>query len=428
MKSFTLKYGRKSIEFSLPKDNILDVLEKKKESNNYTEEEVISRALDNPIGAPMLEEVIKPKEKICIVVSDITRAWQRMHVFLPYIIKRLEKIGVRDENITFLCATGSHRKQTEEEHKLLLGDLFNRFKIIDHDSRDEDNLCQVGTTSYGTPVKINRLALESDHIIITGAIVYHDLAGWSGGKKSILPGIAGYDSIMSNHSLSLNPIIGSGIHPNVRCGNILNNPIHEDMLEAVEMVKPSFMFNVILGGDGKICDAVAGHYLKAHEEGRKKVSKLNGFTIKNKGDVVIASSGGYPKDIDFYQSTKTLINAKEAVVKGGTIILLSHCEEGIGHRDMEKIILDFDSTVDREKEVRKNYTVSKFIGYLTGIIAKDYRVIMISSLSKTLLSKINIIGVDSMDEAIGLVYKNKKNRRTYIIPQASDILPIYIES
>ncbi len=426
MNKYELKYGEKHVDVLIPKQNLLGVLEKKGMDKKLSEEEIIVNALDNPINSSKIEEIVKPNDKICIIISDITRSWQRMNVFLPYIIDRLVKSGVKEEDIIFLCATGSHRAQSTEEHRILLGDgIFGRFKIVDHDSTEKGNHIYLGKTSYGTPVSINKIAMESDHIILTGAVVFHDLAGWGGGKKSILPGIAAYESIMANHSLSLNPELGSGIHPNVRSGNIEDNPIHQDMLEAGKMVNPSFLLNVIIDEEGLIGDAVAGHYINAHDVGRNKVTKLNALEIKEKGDMVIVSTGGYPKDIDLYQSTKALINAKDAVVKGGSIILLCQCSEGIGHSDMEEIILKHHNILDREKEVRRRYTVSKFIGYLTNEIAKEYDILMVSDLSKDLLEKINIRGVESVEKALEIVYGEKGyGLKTYVIPQGSDILPV----
>jgi len=420
-----LGYGKGYLKAVIPEENLIGILEKKKDGE-IIEEDVINHALDNPIGGQRLEDIVKKGEKICIVFSDITRAWQRMNVYLPFVVERLLKAGVKEEDIVFLCATGSHRRHTAEEHKLLLGEeLYSRFRVVDHDSRDEGNMVYLGATSFGTPVKINKIALESDHIVITGAVVYHDLAGWAGGKKSIIPGIAAYETIMANHALSLNPGIGSGIHPGVRSGNILNNPIHEDMEEAAKMVNPSFMFNVIIGEDGKICDAVSGDFLKAHEVARARVEERSAIKINKKCQLAIVSCGGYPKDIDFYQGTKALINAKEAVAEGGTIILVGEYIEGFGHKDLERIILDYDNIQDREEEVRRDYTIPKFIGYLTEIIANKYRVIAVSSLDKEVLRRINIEGADSLDEALELAYKRYGNNvSTYVIPSGSDILPI----
>ncbi len=425
MEKFKLKYGKENRTFSIDKGNLLGIIEAKENEDKKLEKEVVLDALANPIKSLKLKEIVNRGEKICIIISDITRLWQRMSFYLPYIVNELIEGGIKEEDIVFLCATGSHRRQTDEEHRLLLGEeLFNKFKIIDHDCHDKDNLTYVGTTSYGTPVYLNKIALESDHIILTGAVVFHDLAGWGGGRKSILPGIAAYESIMKNHSLSLSPTIGGGIHPKVKCGNIIENPIHNDMMEAMEFVKPSFLFNVIIDSDGNIFDAVAGHYKYAHDMGRKKVDNINRIYIEEKADVAIVSAGGYPKDIDLYQASKALINAKEAVKEGGHIILLAQCIEGVGNKEIEDLILNYKDIIEREMEVRKKYTVAKFIGYLIEKIALDYNIILISSIEEELLKKINIKSAKTIEEALKIIYKDDtKELKTYIIPKGSEVLP-----
>lgn len=428
MAYFKMKYGNEKMDVFIPDEKLLGIIEGNKGCSNKKEEQVILNALDNPIGTKKLEEIVSPGETVCIVISDITRAWQKMSFYLPYIVERLGMAGVKDEDITFLCATGSHRRQTKEEHDILLGRLAKRFKVIDHDCRDKDNLIYLGKTSFGTPVYINKIAVNCNHIVLTGAIVFHDLAGWSGGKKSIIPGISGYETIMANHSLSLSPNVGEGINPPVRSGNIVNNPVHQDMLEAAEFVKPSFLFNVVVDGDGNINGAVAGDYIKAHEAGCKLVDELDRVYIKQKADLVIASAGGYPKDIDLYQASKALINAKEAVKEGGTIIVLSECVEGVGNNEVQEIIQNFGNNKDREMELRRSYTIAKYSGYLVTEIAENYEVILVSDIDKKLIDRSNITVVRSFDEAINIVYEKKgQDLKIYVMPFAANTLPTLCE-
>ncbi|KAB3526233.1 nickel-dependent lactate racemase family protein [Alkaliphilus serpentinus] len=425
MGSFKLKYGNREVLGMVSDMNFMGLIESKGLSHHQTEKEVVLNALKNPIGSQRLKEIVVAGEKICIVISDITRAWQKMNFYLPYIIEELYKGGVRDEDITFLCATGSHRRQSREEHSKLLGEeLYQRFKVIDHDCRDQKNMIHVGRTTYGTPVWINKIAMESDHIILTGAIVYHDLAGWSGGKKSILPGIASYESIMANHGLSLSKTIGGGIHLKVGCGIAAENPIHMDMLEAAAMVKPSFMFNVIMDEKGNIGQAVAGHYIEAHEIGRENVNEVDGVYIKGKADLIIVSAGGYPKDINLYQASKALSNAKEAVKKDGTIILLAQCIEGFGDAEVRDIIQNYKDNYSREVALRADYTIAKYTGFLISKIAEDYKVILVSELNPQSLESINIQITTTLEEALSIAKeKTKESLKTYIMPYGANTLP-----
>jgi nickel-dependent lactate racemase len=420
-----MKYGKDKIEIALSKENLLGIIESNDIDNKRTEEEVILEAIENPIASARLSEIVKQGQKICVVISDITRAWQKMGNYLSYIVDELNKGGIEDKDITFISATGSHREQCEEEHRVLLGEkLADRFKVIDHDCTDEDNLVYLGETSYGTPVKINKIALECDHIVLTGAIVFHLLAGWGGGKKSILPGIAGYETIMTNHAMSLNPEMGGGSNPEARSGKVINNPIHEDMLEAASFVRPSFMFNVIMDSNGNIAHAVAGNYIKAHEKGCAIVDEIDGISINEKADMVIATAGGYPKDINFYQTIKTVINAKEAINEGGVMIILSECSDGFGNEPIRKIIQEFNNVVDREKELRKNYTIAKYVGYYVSEVAHKINMILVSSIKPEELSMANIHVVKTIDEALELAYKLKgSSLKTYLMPHGANTLP-----
>lgn len=425
MGAYKMKYGKEKVEVNLPKENLLGIIESKKVDDKKSEEEVILEALENPIEGDRLCEIVSKGEKICIVISDITRAWQKTNLYLNYIVDELARGGISDEDIVFLCATGSHRKQTEDEHRVLLGEkLADRFKVIDHDCLDEENLVYLGRTSYGTPVKINKIAMSCDHIIITGGIVFHLLAGWGGGKKSILPGISGYESIMANHAMSLNPEMGSGSNPEVKSGKVINNPIHEDMLEAASFVKPSFLFNVVMDSNGKIAHAVAGDYIKAHEEGCRLVDETDGVNIDERADMVIATAGGYPKDINFYQTIKTVINAKEAVKPNGVMIIISECSDGFGNEVIREIVQNYNTMLDREKALRANYSIAKYIGYYVCEAAHNYPFIFVTSMAPEAVSMANIHVVKTVDEALKMAFDMRgTDLKTYLMPHGANTFP-----
>jgi nickel-dependent lactate racemase len=430
MQTFNMHYGDTTLDFSIDENNLLQIVKSNPFNLGMTEDEIILNSLANPIGTPRLKNIVKPGNTVCIVIPDATRAWQKTYKFLYRIVEELNNGGILDKDIIFISATGTHRKQTEEEHKSLLGsELYKRFKIIDHDCLDNDNLVYLGKTSYGTPVRINKLAMDCDHIVITGGIVYHLLAGWAGGKKSILPGISSYETIMANHALSLGENIGDGSNPLVKSGSIANNPVHKDMLEATGFVKPSFMFNVIMGPDGNIAAAVSGDYVEAHSAGRELVNKIDGVKIHKKADLVIASAGGYPKDINLYQSSKTMINMNEAAKDGATLILLSQCREGLGgDDDIKDIILNYDNILDREKSLRERYSISKFIGYYACEIADKYDFIMVSDIDQALVKNAHIKVVSTIDEALNIVYEKRgKNLETILMPKGANTLPILEE-
>jgi lactate racemase len=420
----SMKYGEKHFDLNFEHKNV-KIVSSLSSAQLKKEEEILKYAIENPIDSPRLKDIVKPDEDVCIIVPDVTRLWQKPSVYLPYVIKELEEAGVKDDNIHFICALGTHRKQNEEEHKLIMGkELFDRFKIIDHDCRNKDNLQYVGTTSFGTEVYVNKFALQCKHIILTGGIVFHDIAGFGGGRKGILPGISGYETVMQNHSLSLNPN-GPGSNPKVRTALMDGNPFSEDMLEAAKFVNPSFLFNVILDSDGNFTAAVAGNYITAHRKGCEILKSIDSFNIKEKADVIIASAGGYPKDIDLYQASKALSNSVEAVREGGTIILVAQCIEGLGHKDMEHIFYNFKNNAEREKEVRREYTIAKFFAFVICEMAVKYNIILVSSMDQKALECCNIKITNNLEDAIYYAKDAVDNADLiYLMPTAGSTLPV----
>lgn len=430
MKKVEMNYGSTSMEVCVEEKNLIGVIESNNLKEEKSEDEIIKEALENPIGSARLKELVHQGEKVCVVIPDVTRAWQKTDKYLNKIVEEINAGGVQDKDIVFISALGSHRRQTREEHEKLLGEkLAARFEVIDHDCYDKDNLVYLGETTYGNSVYINKIAMECDHIVITGGIVYHLLAGYAGGKKTILPGISGAETIMKNHSLSLNDNLGESIRDGVYPGGIENNPVHQDMLQAASFVRPTFMFNVVMGSEGQIAAAVAGNYIAAHEKGMEILKNIDGVGIKEKADLVIASSGGYPKDINLYQATKTLTNAREAINEGGYMIALLECREGLGGgKEIQDLILNYDNIFDREKFVRNNFSIGKFIAYCMCETAYKFKVILVSDIKQELVKNANIIVVKTVDEALEIVYKEKgENISTYLMPHAANTLPILIK-
>ena len=424
MHKFELKLGKEKVKYNIKEENFLGLLETNKDYE-VTEDEIIKDSLENPIESEKLRKIVNKGEKVCIIVSDVTRMYQKPNVFLPHIVKELKAGGVEDSDIFFLCALGSHRKQTPEEHRKILGDkLYEKYEIIDHDCDDDNNLVNIGTTSRGTPIEINKIAADADRIIATGAVVYHVMAGWGGGRKSILPGISSRKSIMTNHAHSITNTPGQG--PNPECDSALydGNPLNEDMVEAAEILNPDFMFNVILG-QGRIVDAVSGHITAAHKVGCKKVSKENDFLIDELADMVVVSAGGFPKDINYYQSTKAMLNSMRSVKKDGIIIILADCSDGIGNPEVSYIINNFKNNMDRENELRENYTISKYIGFESAWHSEIYNIIYVSSIDPSLIENIPITVVNSLDEALDKAkeIKGSLDIKTYVMPDAS-VFPV----
>lgn len=395
-----------------------------------TVREHIEYALDHPIGAGPLEEAVRPGDTVCILISDVTRRWQQPSTYLPVLVERLNRAGIPDKDILIVCATGTHREQTEEEHISLVGEeLYRRIRFLDHKCDDKEHLTYMGTTSRGTPVWLNSCAMACDKLILTGGVVYHFLAGFGGGRKSIVPGIAGRETINTNHNNALNKGLGSGSNPNACNGNMTDsNPFHSDLVECAAFAKPAYLLNVIVDDNYQIVGAFAGDWQKAHAAAAKVVEQLDGVAIPRRAPLVIASAGGFPKDINLYQTSKTLSNALAAVAPGGTMILLSQCREGFGDADCEAQICNFDSMEAREKALRADFSIGGFVGFLFAETAENYHLIVVTDLPAERFTHTKIQVARTLDEALALAAAcnggSLQGVETVLMPHGGSTFPL----
>ncbi|HWJ02870.1 MAG TPA: nickel-dependent lactate racemase, partial [Verrucomicrobiae bacterium] len=312
MAEFKLKFGEGYIPLNIPESQPLTTVNGKEIPALQSPREKVREVLDNPVDSQPLSQIVKGGATVCIIVSDITRAWINYPSFLPEILNYLNDAGTPDEHIYLLTALGTHRHHTQAELVALLGEeVVNRVPVYEHDCKDKNQLVRLGVTSRGTEACVNRKALEANTLIITGGIVYHLFAGYGGGRKSIMPGICGWDTIQQNHNLALAPD-SFGINPQASAGLLEPNPVHGDMAEICDMVNPQFLINVIPGPNGGLSDIVAGKPAEAWLAGCRRIADIFGIPLEKRGDLVIASAGGYPKDINFYQTVKTIGNAHQA--------------------------------------------------------------------------------------------------------------------
>ncbi|MCG8525646.1 MAG: nickel-dependent lactate racemase, partial [Opitutales bacterium] len=285
-----------------------------------------------------------------------------------------------------------------EEHRLVVGEeVFSRVKIENHDCQAGD-LVHLGYTSRGTEITINRTVYDSERVILTGGISYHLLAGFGGGRKSIAPGVCGYDSIQQNHGLALKDVDSSGINPGVVPGVLKGNPVSEDMFEIAEAVKPDFLINVVVNEKKEVIAVVAGDIYEAFEAGCKIVEKAFGIQVHGQSDVVISSCGGYPKDIQLYQSIKGLDNAAYVVKERGVIILASECSDGAGSDDFLSWFKGA-GVEEMRAALNKNFTMPGFVALrVAGIMARA-RVILLSTLPEEVVKGVGMIPAGTPEEA-----------------------------
>lgn len=426
-----MKYSNTEFVVSLdPQQVVAEVHANAVDLPKRTVREHIEYALDHPIGTGPIEEVVQQGDKVCIIISDITRRWQQPSTYLPVLVERLNRAGIPDEDILILCATGTHRKQTEEEHISLVGEeLYRRIRFIDHQCDDKEHLTYVGTTSRGTPVWLNSYAMACDKIILTGGVVYHFLAGFGGGRKSIVPGIAGRETINTNHNNALNKGLGSGSNPRVCNGNMKeDNPFHSDLMECAAFARPSYLLNVIVDDSYQIVGAFAGDWREAYAAAAKVVEQLDGVLVSRRAPLVIASAGGYPKDINLYQTSKTLSNALAAVAPGGTMILLSQCREGFGDPDCEAQICGYDTMEEREKALRADFSIGGFVGFLFAETAENYHLILVTDIPGERFGRTKIQVARTLDGALALAAQcnggSLDGVETILMPHGGSTFPL----
>lgn len=364
-----LPFGKQQIILNIPNRNPLQLLQARDPSpTDWT----IYDALETPITSPRLSEITSPTSEVAILVSDITRPVPTQRI-LPPILEELARGGVQPRNISIIVATGLHRGNTPSELRTMLGDfIINTYSVSNHNAIDSTNLKHLGSTIRGTPINLNRTVCEADIRVTTGYIEPHEFAGFTGGRKSILPGVAGIDAINHNHSIQMLS------HPKARMGILKGNPVHEDMMEAAAHVGIEFLVNVVLNSTHQIASVVAGNMESAYLTGVKFVEQYATVDVVEKTDIVIASSG-YPLDFDFYQSIKAAMTAETVVKNGGVIILLAECRDGYGPQAFKKLLTSAATPQELSETTQAAYRADvDHCLFLSRILEKS-RVIIVTS-------------------------------------------------
>ncbi len=326
MPEIKLPYGKKYLSVNLPDNLNLEIIKTKYVEGLPDEERAVSDALKAPIGYPPLSEIVKSSDRVGIIFSDITRATPYRRI-LPPLLNELKKIP--DEQVVLFCATGTHRPNTKEELFGIIGkEVVNRFKIIQNDALDEFSHASLGTTSLGTPVNILKSFLDCDIGIATGFIEPHFFAGFSGGGKAVMPGLASIETVLSNHSVK------NIDNPGATWAVTEGNPIYKDIMESAEICEGQFrvslfLLNVALNRDKAITGVFAGDLRIAHRKGCAFVKDASMRPVEKAFDIVITSNSGYPLDLNLYQTVKGMSAAAQIVRKGGSIIVASSCWDGI---------------------------------------------------------------------------------------------------
>ncbi len=412
-----LPYGKTEICVRIPARNFLGSINPREKASVPDGKAEVARALREPIGSKRLGEIVKPESKVAIIVDDATRP-SPSQVIVPPLLDELSAAGVKNENLTIIFGCGTHRAVRREEAAALLGeDVLGRVKSVSHDCKSKD-LIYVGTTQkHGTKVLLNRVFAEADVKILTGDVCLHYFAGYGGGRKSVLPGVAGEDAIKHNHAMVLDA--------NAKTGVLDGNPVNEDMVEAARMARVDFAVNVVTNSNGEIVKAFAGDLEQAFLEGVKLVDEMYRVTVDRRADIVVVSSGGNPADVNLYQALKGVDNALEVVKRGGVIILVAECLEGHGNQVFYDWMGKFGDLKAVEREIRRSFVLGGHKAYYLLKVLQNHKLILVSSMPDYYASNIFKLKTarainDALNEALNVAGRNAK---VWVMPFGNCTLP-----
>ena len=413
-----LAYGRRSFEFSFD-EHQFSVLSANTDSESPLSDFEIGAALDSPIASPPIDEIAGADDSVLIVVSDATRATASAQI-VNLLVRRLIQAGVSPASTAVIFATGIHRPVSEKEKvELLTPFIVQRLRILQHDAYDHARLTTLGKTERGVRVEVNSALREFSRVFVIGGITFHYFAGFTGGRKSICPGLASAETIEATHMLALDFERG-GRKAGVAAGRLDGNAVHEECERVASLVAPAFGINTIVNEHKRAVWMFCGDWRMAHRAACEYYLDQHSVTIPAKRDIVIASCGGFPHDINMIQAHKALDMAALACNEGGTIILLAECSDGLGRPDFLKW---FDESDSRALEARlvNGYEVNGQTAWALLTKAERYRVYLISELPDDDVKRMRMNPVRTISEALEGAKAGRGDG--FILPRGAAVLP-----
>lgn len=422
-RTIPIPYYTSTLDLHVEEENLKAVLTAKMHGFHAekSQEQLVLDALEHPVGSPRLRTLAEGKRNIVIVTSDHTRAVPSK-ITLPLLLKEIRS-GNPDADITILIATGLHRPTTEEEQRRMFGDeIVDHEKIAINNAFAPEQFVELCTLPSGAVFQVNRLAAECDLLVTEGFVEPHFFAGFSGGRKSILPGICSERTVNENHSYK------AVSHPRSNSGMLKDNPIHADMLCAAKAVNVQFIFNVALDGEKKIVAAWAGDLEKAHEAGVAFIRQWSQCPVIT-GDIVVTSNGGYPLDQNLYQSPKAMATAEACAGEDGVIIMCCSCCDGMGGAHFGQLIqrgtpdeIDrYLSSIPPEKTIPEQWCTQVCV----RVLRKHPVILVTTFLSHDEVRKANMIPASTPDEALEIAYRLKGEQASVVvIPDGVSVLTV----
>ncbi|MBZ4654870.1 MAG: hypothetical protein JG781_2227 [Peptococcaceae bacterium] len=422
-----IPFDKQEIEINIDEKNLIGILEPKIKAAIPNPQEKIRELLRQPINSKPLSEAVKGKTRVCIVVTDITRPCPD-DTLLPPIVEQLEKGGIKKENITILVATGLHRANTDEELMTKLGkDIVSQIKVVNHIASDKENLINLGTTSLGCPIWVNKLVVEADFTISTGIIEPHFFAGFSGGRKGIAIGVAGEETIKFQHRPNVFD------HPQTQLGNLEGNIFHQNSMEIAKVAGLDFIVNVVLNNKGEICAVVAGDMESAFQQGVEIARSIYEVEIEEQADIAIAGVG-YPKSTNLYQGTRgascIAFSQYPVVKKGGIVITPMPAEEGAGEGlgeqrfyELMKTAQDIDSLIN---DIRINgYPAGGQRAYLLALTLKHAELIVTDTKVPKIVEDMFMKYMPTLEDAIKYgLQRFGHNAKIVVLPHSVQVMTV----
>ena len=422
MECISIPYDGSCVELHVSEENLAGILTARTETYqpDLGEQDLVRRALEHPIGAPRLSQLARGKRKVTIVTSDHTRAVPS-RITLPLLLREI-RLGNPDAEITIFIATGLHRPTTREEQRRMFGDqIVDRERIVVNRAFEQEDFEFVCPLPSGAELWVNKEVVHCDLLVCEGFIEPHFFAGFSGGRKSILPGSCNAATVNENHSYRA---ISS---PRAAAGVLKGNPIHEDMVYAARKVNTRFILNVALNGEKKIIAAFCGDLEQAHAEGVRFVRSL-AQCEPVPADIAVTSNGGYPLDQNLYQSPKAVATAQACCREGGVIIMCCGCRDGMGGENFQRLItMGTPEEIDGylSKIPPKQSIPEQWCAQIYARILRRNKVILVSQLDPELVRKANLIPAATPDEALELAYGQVgRSARVVVIPDGVAVLAV----
>jgi len=400
-------YGKKEISLSIPKENVVGMVKGKEIKPSMPLDDLLKNALSHPLGTKKISEM--NGKNVVVVVDDKTRPLPTKKI-LPHIFNEINE----DKNITILFATGTHAPMKKKDAYAVLGkEIAENYEWVTHDAKNAE-FVELGTSSFGTPIFLNKAFMDADIKILVGDVELHYFAGYGGGRKSVLPGTAAESTVEHNHQMMF--------HENARFGILDGNPVHEDMEEAASLAKVDFCLNVVQNSEHEIVGAFAGEHKKVLRRGAKMIDEMFKCVVKQKADAVIVAADGYPHDINLYQAMKAIQTVIDVVKENGTIVLIAECKEEHGSEKFYNEMEKYENSSQIKKDLMKKFIMGKHKVYYMLNATEKAKIFMTTDMNEEMVSHFRMEKIDG-DEILKEIYKRHgKDAKIILSPHASTTL------